>query len=137
MAITAMPAMKANSTFVSLDAEKLHFLPGRTEGRPFRYLTHFSLRPSRSARRDYTLSKREALWLGTEGDELPEAKLEKNSSTLFTTETRVVRKNRSAGVSPASEPRQLLLGQHDLCRLEAGDTFFLTTMEYTNARRTR
>src|SRR5439155_2569412 len=39
----------------------------------------------------------------------------------------VVRKNRSAGVSPASEPRQLLLGQHDLCRLEAGDTFFLTT----------
>src|SRR5438046_3549976 len=41
----------------------------------------------------------------------------------------VVRKNRSAGVSPASEPRQLLLGQHDLCRLEAGDTFFLTTKE--------
>src|SRR5213596_135771 len=41
----------------------------------------------------------------------------------------VVRKNRSAGVSPASEPRQLLLGQHDLCRLEAGDTFFLTTAE--------
>src|SRR5439155_20974269 len=40
---------------------------------------------------------------------------------------KVVRKNRSAGVSPASEPRQLLLGQHDLCRLEAGDTFFLTT----------
>ena len=38
-----------------------------------------------------------------------------------------MRKNRSAGVSPASEPRQLLLGQHDLCRLEAGDTFFLTT----------
>jgi len=59
--------MKANSTFVSLDAEKLHFLPGRTEGRPFRYLTHFLLTPSRSARRDYTLSKREALWLGTEG----------------------------------------------------------------------
>src|SRR5207249_2791165 len=28
------------------------------------------------------------------------------------TETQVVRKNRSAGVSPASEPRQLLLGQH-------------------------
>src|SRR5439155_15180123 len=55
----------------------------------------------------------------------------KNSSTSFTTETRVVRKNRSAGVSPASEPRQLLLGQHDLCRLEAGDTFFLTTTEYT------
>src|SRR5947199_10713207 len=49
----------------------------------------------------------------------------------FTTETRVARKNRSAGVSPASEPRQLLLGQHDLCRLEAGDTFFLTTTEYT------
>src|SRR5438445_5080977 len=49
----------------------------------------------------------------------------------FTTDTRVVRKNRSAGVSPASEPRQLLLGQHDLCRLEAGDTFFLTTTEYT------
>src|SRR5436309_10492657 len=47
----------------------------------------------------------------------------------FTTETRVVRKNRSAGVSPASEPRQLLLGQHDLCRLEAGDTFFLTPTE--------
>src|SRR5213592_2306473 len=45
----------------------------------------------------------------------------------FATETQVVRKNRSAGVSPASEPRQLLLGQHDLCRLEAGDTFFLTT----------
>jgi len=45
-----------------------------------------------------------------------------------------VRKNRSAGVSPASEPRQLLLGQHDLCRLEAGDTFFLTT---TETRRTR
>src|SRR5207249_2407615 len=43
----------------------------------------------------------------------------------------VVRKNRSAGVSPASEPRQLLLGQHDLCRLEAGDTFFLTTTEGT------
>src|SRR5438034_10514753 len=39
-------------------------------------------------------------------------------------ETLVVRKNRSAGVSPASEPRQLLLCQHDLCRLEAGDTFF-------------
>src|SRR5206468_6991300 len=39
-----------------------------------------------------------------------------------------MRKNRSAGVSPASEPRQLLLGQHDLCRLEAGDTFFLTTI---------
>jgi len=36
----------------------------------------------------------------------------------------VVRKNRSAGVSPASEPRQLLLGQHDLCRLEAGATIF-------------
>jgi len=49
----------------------------------------------------------------------------------FTTDTRVVRKNRSAGVSPASEPRQLLLGQHDLCRLEAGDTFFLTTTEGT------
>src|SRR5213592_618502 len=47
----------------------------------------------------------------------------------FATETQVVRKNRSAGVSPASEPRQLLLGQHDLCRLEAGDTFFLTTTE--------
>src|SRR5881275_1127807 len=45
----------------------------------------------------------------------------------LTAETQVVRKNRSAGVSPASEPRQLLLGQHDLCRLEAGDTFFLTT----------
>ncbi|PYV01886.1 MAG: hypothetical protein DMG10_16390 [Acidobacteria bacterium] len=60
-----------------------------------------------------------------------EAKLEKNPRTLFTTETQVVRKNRSAGVSPASEPRQLLLGQHDLCRLEAGDTFFLTTTEYT------
>src|SRR5947208_3889304 len=45
------------------------------------------------------------------------------------TEPQVVRKNRSAGVSPASEPRQLLLGQHDLCRLEAGDTFFLTTTE--------
>src|SRR5436190_9204029 len=40
-------------------------------------------------------------------------------------------KNRSAGVAPASEPRQLLLGQHDLCRLEAGDTFFLTTKECT------
>src|SRR5437667_6173317 len=53
----------------------------------------------------------------------------------FTTETRVVRKNRSAGVSPASEPRQLLLGQHDLCRLEAGDTFFLTTTKFTAARR--
>src|SRR5438128_4782628 len=52
-------------------------------------------------------------------------------TSCFTTETRVVRKNRSAGVSPASEPRQLLLGQHDLCRLEAGDTFFLTTTEYT------
>src|SRR5216117_1071742 len=51
-------------------------------------------------------------------------------TSCFTTETRVVRKNRSAGVSPASEPRQLLLGQHDLCRLEAGDTFFLTTTEY-------
>src|SRR5437867_8976131 len=50
-------------------------------------------------------------------------------------ETLVVRKNRSAGVSPASEPRQLLLGQHDLCRLEAGDTFFLTTTEFTAARR--
>src|SRR5207248_1069632 len=47
----------------------------------------------------------------------------------LTAETQVVRKNRSAGVSPASEPRQLLLGQHDLCRLEAGDTFFLTTAE--------
>src|SRR5213080_651226 len=52
-------------------------------------------------------------------------------TSCFTTETRVVRKNRSAGVSPASEPRQLLLGQHDLCRLEAGDTFFLTTTEDT------
>src|SRR5438094_7151948 len=52
-------------------------------------------------------------------------------TSCFTTETRVVRKNRSAGVSPASEPRQLLLGQHDLCRLEAGDTFFLTTTEGT------
>src|SRR5437016_3272432 len=52
----------------------------------------------------------------------------------FTTDTRVVRKNRSAGVSPASEPRQLLLGQHDLCRLEAGDTFFLTTTEFTEMR---
>ena len=61
-----------------------------------------------------------------------EAKLKKNSSALFTTETQVVRKNRSAGVSPASEPRQLLLGQHDLCRLEAGDTFFLTTTQYTD-----
>src|SRR5206468_8450003 len=60
-----------------------------------------------------------------------------DSNPLSTTDTRVVRKNRSAGVSPASEPRQLLLGQHDLCRLEAGDTFFLTTTEYTeNARRT-
>src|SRR5204863_2396270 len=48
---------------------------------------------------------------------------------VFTTETQVVRRNRSADVSPASEPRQLLLGQHDLCRLEAGDTFFLTTTE--------
>jgi len=70
-----------------------------------------------------------------ERDELWEAKIEKNSSTLFTTETRVVRKNRSAGVSPASEPRQLLLGQHDLCRLEAGDTFFLTTTESTEKAR--
>src|SRR5438477_12987053 len=43
----------------------------------------------------------------------------------LTAEAQVVRKNRSAGVSPASEPRQLLLGQHDLCRLEAGATFFL------------
>src|SRR2546429_4774050 len=60
-----------------------------------------------------------------------EAEILKNSSTSFTTETRVVRKNRSADVSPASERRQLLLGQHDLCRLEAGDTFFLTTTEYT------
>ena len=42
-----------------------------------------------------------------------------------------MRKNRSAGVSPASEPRQLLLGQQDLCRLEAGATFFLTTTEDT------
>jgi len=67
----------------------------------------------------------------TDPDELAGAKPENNSSALFTTETRVVRKNRSAGVSPASEPRQLLLGQHDLCRLEAGDTFFLTTTEYT------
>src|SRR5213592_2261808 len=49
----------------------------------------------------------------------------------FATETRVVTKTRRAGVSPASEPRQLLLGQHDLCRLEAGDTFFLTTTEGT------
>ena len=49
----------------------------------------------------------------------------------LTAEAQVVRKNRSAGVSPASEPRQLLLGQHDLCRLEAGDTFFLTTAEIT------
>src|SRR5439155_14341321 len=31
---------------------------------------------------------------------------------------------------------QLLLGQPDLCRLEAGDTFFLTTTEYTG-RHTR
>src|SRR5213593_53623 len=54
-----------------------------------------------------------------------------DSNPLSTTEARVVRKNRSAGVSPASEPRQLLLGQHDLCRLEAGDTFFLTTTENT------
>src|SRR5436309_3775588 len=46
---------------------------------------------------------------------------------FFSAVSAVVRKNRSAGVSPASEPRQLLLGQHDLCRLEAGDTFFLTT----------
>src|SRR5438094_9289176 len=52
----------------------------------------------------------------------------------FTTDTRVVRKNRSAGVSPASEPREVLLGQHDLCRLEAGDTFFLTTTEFTEMR---
>src|SRR5213595_2455724 len=51
----------------------------------------------------------------------------------LTAETQVVRKNRSAGVSPASEPRQLLLGQHDLCRLEAGDTFFLTTAEGAEA----
>src|SRR5204862_81421 len=50
-------------------------------------------------------------------------------TSSFTTETQVVKKNGSAGVSPASEPRQLLLGQHDLCRLEAGDTFFLTTKE--------
>ena len=42
-----------------------------------------------------------------------------------------MRKNRSYGVSPASEPRQLLLGQQNLCRLEAGATFFLTTTEYT------
>src|SRR5881227_3796788 len=54
----------------------------------------------------------------------------------FSAVSAVVRKNRSAGVSPASEPRQLLLGQHDLCRLEAGDTFFLTTTEYTG-RHTR
>src|SRR5437667_4068393 len=52
-----------------------------------------------------------------------------HTGVFFTTEPQVVRKNRSAGVSPASEPRQLLLGQHDLCRLEAGDTFFLTTPE--------
>ena len=45
-------------------------------------VTSLTLRSARQ--RDYTLSKREALWLGTEGDELPEAKLEKNSSTLFT-----------------------------------------------------
>src|SRR5216117_3711486 len=70
-----------------------------------------------------------------EPDELREVKLEKNSSALLTTETRVVRKNRSAGVSPASEPRQLLLGQHDLCRLEAGDTFFLTATEGTEISR--
>ncbi|PYU89316.1 MAG: hypothetical protein DMG08_21915 [Acidobacteria bacterium] len=54
---------------------------------------------------------------------------EEGPGFFFTTEPQVVRKNRSAGVSPASEPRQLLLGQHDLCRLEAGDTFFLTTTE--------
>src|SRR5438128_11392080 len=53
----------------------------------------------------------------------------------FSAVSAVVRKNRSAGVSPASEPRQLLLGQHDLCRLEAGDTFFLTTTEGTEAYR--
>src|SRR5439155_26877375 len=35
----------------------------------------------------------------------------------------VVRKNRSAGVSPASEPRQLLLGQHDL--LPAGSRRYI------------
>src|SRR5947209_18031748 len=51
----------------------------------------------------------------------------------FSANSPVVRKNRSAGVSPASEPRQLLLGQHDLCRLEAGDTFFLTTTEGAEA----
>ena len=45
----------------------------------------------------------------------------------FTAKAQVVGKNRSAGVSPACEPRQLLLRQQDLCRLEAGATFFLTT----------
>src|SRR5437762_10263746 len=46
-----------------------------------------------------------------------------DSNPLSTTDTRVVRKNRSAGVSPASEPRQLLLGQHDL--LPAGSRRYI------------
>src|SRR5947199_8449580 len=62
---------------------------------------------------------------------------EEGPGFFFTTEPQVVRKNRSAGVSPASEPRQLLLGQHDLCRLEAGDTFFLTTAENAEVPRKR
>ncbi|PYV01590.1 MAG: hypothetical protein DMG10_17230 [Acidobacteria bacterium] len=50
--------MKANSTFVSLDAEKLHFLPGRTEGRPFCYLTHFA---ERAAKGLYVVETRGAM----------------------------------------------------------------------------
>src|SRR6266700_6784941 len=55
----------------------------------------------------------------------------------FTAKAQVVGKNRTAGVSPPCEPRQLLLRQQDLCRLEAGATFFLTTYGHagTNSRR--
>ena len=53
----------------------------------------------------------------------------KGATKNLTAETLVVRKNRSASVSPACEPRQLLLRQQDLCRLEADAAFFLTTAE--------
>src|SRR5437773_10671193 len=59
------------------------------------------------------------------------------SPSVSTSDALVVRKNGSAGVSPPCEPRQLLLRQQDLCRVEAGATFFLTTHCHagTNSRR--
>ncbi len=53
----------------------------------------------------------------------------------LTAEVQDVRKNRSAGVSPAWEAGQLLFASTAPCRLEAGATFSPTTAEKKRRRK--